>query len=456
MTTPRYATKGCAAGSQVRGDAWSSAHAWCVDFNNGNVNNNHRDNNNAFVRAVRAVAAGECQGATAQGIPLRDLYQALRHARRGKKPSANRLAFEARWTDGLLQLQRELSTRSWRPRRSTMFIATRPKAREIHAPDFADRVVHHWLVPQLEAVFEPTFIHDSFANRRGKGSHAAVQRLQGFVRQVASGQGGGWFLQLDVHNFFNSIHRPTLWRILKPRLQRARLPAEALHAAHALLRHPPLHAGVHVRAKPEELALVPPHKRLANAPAGCGLPIGNLSSQFLANVYLDRLDQFVKHTLKAKRYLRYVDDFVLVHHDRAQLAAWQGQIETFLARELRLSLKADVRLRRLEDGIDFLGYVVRPTHTLVRPRVVAHARAALAAWEQAHVRPSALRATPAQLRAVQATAASYQGHLRHAASHRLQRALRARFPWLSTATRKRRFHHRLEGRHLTIRTRGTR
>ncbi len=456
MTTPRYANTGCTAGSQVRGDAWSSDHAWCVDFNNGNVNNNHRDNNNAFVRAVR-VPPGECQGATpAQAVPLRALYQALRQARRGKQPSRNQLAFDVRWGDGLLQLQRELIAGTWRPRRSTCFIATRPKAREIHAPDFADRVVHHWLVPQLEAVYEPTFIHDSYANRKGKGSHAAVRRLQQFVRQVHNGQGGGYYLQLDVHNFFNSIHRATLWTMLKPRLQRAALSAPALRAAHALLRHPPLHAGVDLRATAEDLALVPPHKRLANAPTGCGLPIGNLSSQFLANVYLDRLDQFVKHTLKAKRYLRYVDDFVLVHQDRRQLEAWQTAIEGFLARELRLSLKADQRLRRLEDGIDFLGYVVRPTHTLARRRVVAHARETLATWEARHVAGDRIHATPAALRAVQATAASYAGHLRHANSHRLQQQLQRRFPWLTTATRKRRFHHRLEGRHLTIRTRGIR
>src|SRR5690606_31635699 len=158
---------------------------------------------------------------------------------------------------------------------------------------------------------------------------------------------------------------------------------------------------------------------------------------------LDKLDQFAKHVLKAKRYLRYVDDFVLVHHDRTQLEAWQADIERFLARELRLSLKADIRLRRLEAGIDFLGYVVRPSHTLARRRVVAHARQAFAAWEAHHVGGGRIHATPAELRAIQATAASYAGHLRHANSHRLQQQLRRRFPWLTTAARPRRFHHRL-------------
>lgn len=113
-------------------------------------------------------------------------------------------------------------------------------------------------------------------------------------------------------------------------------------------------------------------------------------------------------------------------------------------------MKADIRLRPLTDGIDFLGYVVRPTHTLVRPRVVAHAREAFAAWEQQHVTAGAITATPAALRQIQSTAASYAGHLRHANSHRLQVVLCKRFPWLETAARSRRFHHRLEDRKITI------
>src|SRR5690606_11286739 len=140
--------------------------------------------------------------------------------------------FDAEWIEGLLQLQREIHAGTWSPRPSTCFIATRPKAREIHAPDFADRVVHHWLVPQLEAIYEPDFIHDSYANRVGRGSHAAVRRLQHFVRQVHSGQPGGWFLQLDIHNFFNSIHRPTLWAMLKARMQRRGVPLLVQRVAH--------------------------------------------------------------------------------------------------------------------------------------------------------------------------------------------------------------------------------
>ena len=454
MTTPRYAGMGCLAGSQVRGDAflpaaWSPRdYAWIVNFDNGNANNYHRDNH-ACVRAVRSVApvSGECQG---EAVSFRSLFDAFKKARRQKRPSTNQLTFEGQWGDGLLDLQKQLTAGIWSPRPTTCFVATRPKAREIHAPDFSDRVVHHWLVPQIEALFEPGFIHDSYANRKGKGSHAAVQQLQRFVRQVHSGQGGGWFLQLDVHNFFNSIHRPTLYAMLKRRMQRAGLSMAAQRATHALLRKSAVEQGVTYRATAAERGKVPPHKRLENAPPGCGVPIGNLSSQFFANVYLDALDQFVKHELKAQRYLRYVDDFVLVHHDRAVLEGWKVRIERFLADRLKLSLKADQRLQRLTDGIDFLGYVMFPTHVLVRSRVVSHAKAALCAWERAHVTKGGLHATPADLRRVSAIWGSYEGHMQHANSRRLRGRLQKQFPWLGAATARRRFPVRLEGRMATI------
>ena len=323
MTKPRY-PHGCAAGSEEQGIASSPGdYAWNVNFNNGNSNYNNQSNKGL----VRAVRSRECQD-----VSLRSLHAAWVRARRGKRPRANQLTFDTHWLDNLLDLQRQLRGGTWRPSPPTCFIATLPKAREIHAPDFADRIVHHWLVPQLEAIYEPSFIFDSFSNRIGKGTHAAVERLQGFVRQVQSGQGGGWYLQLDIRNFFNSIHRPTLYAMLKERMEHHGLPVAVRRATHALLRHSAVAGGVHTVGSDAERARVPAHKRLENAAPGCGLAIGNLSSQFFANVYLDALDQFVKHDLRASRYLRYVDDFVLVHDSREQLQAWKVRIERILAR----------------------------------------------------------------------------------------------------------------------------
>jgi RNA-directed DNA polymerase len=423
MTKPRHQHR--AAGSQVHGiTAYSPGdYAWNVNFNNGNANWNNQDNDN-YVRAVRA---SEYHGQPS----FRSLHAAWRRARRGKKPSPNQLTFDSQWIDGLLQLERELTAGTWQPRPTTCFIATAPKAREIHAPDFADRIVHHWIVPQLEAIYEPTFIFDSFSNRVGKGTHVAVERLQAFMREVGSGQCGGWYLQLDVKNFFNRIHRPTLYALLKARMERHGLSTECRHAVHALLRRSPLEQGVTFACTPAERARVPAHKRLDRAPPGCGIPIGNLSSQFFANVYLDRLDQFVKRTLRAPRYLRYVDDFVLVHESREQLEAWQAAIAAFLLEGLRLELKADVKLKPLTAGADFLGYVIYPTHRVVRRRVVGHCRMKLHDWARQHVRGGHVVANQQALEELRAVCASYRGHFSHAQSWRLRRRLGRQFPWLS-------------------------
>jgi len=448
MTKPCY-LQGCVAGSEEHRVASDSSYAFNVNLNNGNVNYNNR-NNSGLVLACRRVSPRECES-----VQLRDLYNAYRSASKGKVPSVNQATFAAHWMDRVLELQRQLNAYAWQPSPSICFIATKPKAREIHAPDFADRVVHHWLVPQLEAVFEPMFIHDSYSNRADKGTHAAVHRVESFAREVHSGEGGGWFLQLDIKNFFNTIHRPTLWRELKRVMQRHGMPLVVQRATHALLRKSPVEQGVVYRATAAERMAVPAHKRLENAPPSCGLPIGNLSSQFFANVYLNKLDQFVKHKLKARRYVRYVDDFVIVHRDRAQLLEWKAQIEDFLRRELRLELKSDFKLSPLTVGIDFLGYIVRPTHTTVRRRVVAHAREKLSNWERHHIGAMGAVGTPADYRQLLSLWNSYRGHFQHARSRGLVADFQRRYPWLSPLVDvRRRFHNRQEGTKVRIAIRG--
>ena len=427
MTKSRYLS-GCAAGSKERGIAPSPGdYAWNVNFNNGNANWNNQ-NNNGFVRAVRV---GECQ----DSVLLRDLHAAWREARRGKRPSANQLDFDGHWLDGLLTLQARLTYGTWSPAPATCFIAKHPKAREIHAPDFADRVVHHWLVPQLEAIYESAFIHDAFSNRKGKGTHAAVERLKRFVRQVESGQGAGWYLQLDIRNFFNSIHRPTLYALLKERMERCAASPSVRRAVHALLRRSPAKGDVIYRCTPAERATVPDYKRLENAAPGYGIAIGNLSSQFFANVYLNELDQFVKHELKVQRYVRYVDDFVLVHESRAQLMAWKEAIERFLRERLQLALKPEQKLEQLTSGIDFLGYIIFPRHTLVRRRVVMHAREKLDTWKCRHVRRGRIRAKPVDIEELRSICASYAGHFSHANTWRLRMTFRRRYHWIRSALR---------------------
>jgi RNA-directed DNA polymerase len=363
-------------------------------------------------------------------VRLAACHAAWRKARRGKRPSMNQLQFELHWVDALQTLTAQLQQGAWQPRRTVSFVVTHPKTREIHAPDFADRVVHHLLVDRLEKLYEPIFVFDSFANRTGKGSHAAVDRLQKFMRQQNA---PCFYLQLDIHNFFNSIHRPTLYGMLQKRLAQceARGKVSAKNAlalrslCHKLLANK---VQEQVRNK-KDAASVPPHKRLANAKPQCGLPVGNLTSQFFANVYLNALDQFVKHTLKVRHYVRYVDDFVLLSASRQELQNWHIQIADFLQRELHLGLNEKHQLQTVGNGIDFLGYRVFTHYRWVRPRVVKHCYAKLRHWQQMHAQPQ--RVTSDDFAKLQALVASYFGHFSHANSVRLRRRLFEDLPWLN-------------------------
>ncbi|WP_295436622.1 RNA-directed DNA polymerase [uncultured Thiodictyon sp.] len=353
--------------------------------------------------------------------------------------------------DNLVDTATALQDRTYAPSRSLCFIARRPKAREIHAADFRDRVVHHVLVPRLEALFEPVFIHDLYSNRKGKGTHAAVERLAAFMRSVGdNGRRPAWFLQLDVRNFFNSIDQAVLFGFINQRLKKA-VAAGIIDSAVAwdlswltrVLLKQDLKRETLYRCTEGDLNRVPPHKRLSAAPPGTGLPIGNLTSQFFANVYLNALDQFVKHRLKCRYYLRYVDDFILLDSDPGQLRVWELEIADFLTGHLRLDLKAGTRLRPVTDGADFLGYIVRPHYRLVRRRVVGNLRDRLAAFARTHVSAVSLRLPPARRDALRAVLASYLGHFGHANSFNLVQSLFAEFPWLGHlfALRRRSLRH---------------
>jgi hypothetical protein len=206
-------------------------------------------------------------------------------------------------------------------------------------------------------------------------------------------------------------------------------------------------AGVRHRGPQARRALVPAHKRLGALGPTCGLPIGNLTSQFFANVYLNELDQFVKHTRKCPWYVRYVDDFVLLHPNAEQLVAWRAQIETFLAERLSLKLKALAMPHALQSGTDFLGFVIRPFYRLARARVVRRMQVALADYERRYVRGDWAGATLAggagtvsglslsmpvpPREALRAQLASFAGHLSHAQSLRLWARTLRRFAWLA-------------------------
>ncbi len=364
---------------------------------------------------------------------MENIYRAYLRCRKNKRRTVNAMRFEQNMEENFVSLHEELTTGTYQPGSSMAFLVEKPKRREIFAADFRDRVVHHILVGHLEPEWERRFIHDSYACRKGKGTHKGVERLRSFTRKVtANGTRRAYYLQLDVRGFFINLNRSILYERLAVHESD---PAVLRLIRVILFNEPALNCRFRntTRADFEKL---PPHKTLFKAQPDCGLPIGNLTSQFFANVYLDALDQFVKHGLKAKYYLRYCDDMVLLSADKDELEEWEKQIGEFLTDHLRLELNDRRKLRPVSDGIDFLGYVVRPDYLLVRRRVVGALRERLKQTEQMLPCMGMKTGCPVftrkheMIEEMRQYLSSYLAHFGHASSRRLILSLRKRFMWL--------------------------
>ncbi|MDD5519040.1 MAG: reverse transcriptase domain-containing protein [Candidatus Omnitrophica bacterium] len=362
---------------------------------------------------------------------FRNIYRQYINCRKRKRNTINALKFEIRLEDNILSLQEELRNRSYYPSRSVCFVAKRPKLREIFAADFRDRVVHHILVDYLEKIWEPVFIYDSYACRKGKGNHQAVKRLRSFMRKVSkNGAVRADYMQLDIHNFFVSIDKEILFNLIAKRIENE----DILWLLKVLIFHDPTRDYV-LKSKRRLIESVPAHKSLFNTRNKRGLPIGNLTSQFFGNVYLNELDQFVKHNLKAKYYLRYVDDFVILHRDKEQLDAWRKEIGQLLKNRLNLSLHPGKQvIRPVSNGVDFLGYIVRAGYILSRNRVVNNLKEKLnmyqrklfsqmGGWTQARFEYPVLEN-------VLATVSSYLAHFKMAYNRNLKNRLWERYRFL--------------------------
>ncbi len=301
-----------------------------------------------------------------------DLVAAYFDCRRTKRNTRNALAFEQNLERNLARLYDDLVSGYYEPEPSICFVVTRPKIREVWAAAFRDRIVHHLLYNRIGPRLEASFVADSCACIPGRGTLYAAQRLEAKVRSVTR----NWsrpahYLKCDLANFFVSIDKGILWTLLEPRIAGdwwKRL------ACLTLFHDPTI--GAQIQSSPALMARVPAHKSLLNQVPKRGLPIGNLSSQFFANVYLDTLDQHVKHRLRVRHYIRYVDDFVLLHESPAQLNAWQADIAAFLPRVLGVQLNPrKTILQPVARGVDFVGHVINPWRRSIRRRTVNQALA---------------------------------------------------------------------------------
>ncbi len=329
-----------------------------------------------------------------------NLYLAHRKARRGGKRKRPMVAaFEHELGENLLRLHQELATETYQPLPYHTFTLVERKERTISAAHYRDRVVHHALMNVIQPIFDARFIHDSYACRKGKGTHRALDRAQQFARQHR------FALKCDVREFFPSVDHAILRDLLARHIACAptlRLIDSILAGGAGILAHrytPVLFPG------DDLLAIIRPR----------GLPIGNLTSQHWANVYLHQLDRFVKQSLHCPAYVRYSDDFLLFSDSKAELRAWRAEIVDHLA-TLRLTLHADgTQVFPVRDGIPFLGWRVFPHYRRLRRDNLRHAlrrlRRQQAAMEAGDLTPTDLS------RSVQAWVA----HLEHGNTYRLRR-----------------------------------
>ena len=345
-----------------------------------------------------------------------ELFEAYYECRRNKRNSPSALAFERNFEERLFALSDRLYGGTWQPSPSTAFIVDKPVKREVFAAAFSDRVVHHWLMAKLNPHFERLFIEDSYACRVGKGTLYGIRRLEQNIRAAYHEHPRGCFvLKLDIQGFFMSIPREALWKRLLPFIRMHYREVDLGRVLNVAREIVLLDAsqGCRIAGHRSDWKGLPPDKSLFGTAPGCGLPIGNLTSQVLANFYLHPLDAFITKELGFQRHGRYVDDFYVVHHDPKALKAATKRIRAFCAESLRLRLHPrKVVLQHAAKGTAFLGAVVWPTHTTVGKRLKANFYAAIDdinATRDADLQRSVQRLN------------SYLGLMAHFRSHRLRR-----------------------------------
>ena len=266
-----------------------------------------------------------------------NIYLAYIKARKNKRYREDVLEFTDNLEANLITIQNELIWKMYSPGRYREFVVCEPKRRIIQAPSFKDRVVQHALCNVIEPVFDLRFICDSYACRKGKGTHAGVERTIYFLRKLAGSSSRTYCLKADISSYFPSIDHTVLKTLLRKRVS-----CEAT------------------------LWLI--DTIIDSSSCGCtrGIPIGALTSQLFANIYLNELDTFVKHDLRAKHYVRYVDDFIILDHSKQRLREYLSEIKGYLEDRLRLALNHKTGIFPVSRGIDFLGYRIWADKLLLR------------------------------------------------------------------------------------------
>ena len=314
-----------------------------------------------------------------------NVQKAYNKARKCKRYRKDVLLFTKDKEDNLETVRNDILGLSYEPSEYRYFKVYEPKERQIMALPFYDRVVQHAINNVLEPIFNQRFIFHSYACRKTKGMHAASDTLQEWLYEWQKFHPDQplYAIKADIHHYFQSINHD----VLKAEIRKVIKDAGALVLIDKIIDHN------------------------GQMPDGVGIPVGNLTSQLFANIYLNKLDQYIKHTLGAKYYMRYMDDFILLSPDKEQLRRWLADIERFLRDELKLELNQKTTILAAKNGIDFVGYKHRATHRKVRPDSVKRIKKTIKKYESGKI-------TKEQL---QKSIASWTGHAGHADSYNLQK-----------------------------------
>lgn len=266
---------------------------------------------------------------------------AWKEFKKGKGKKLDVQEFEFNLEGNIFQLHEDLKNKAYQHSPYTSFYVTDPKLRHIHKACVRDRVLHYAIFRILYPIFDKNFIYDSYSCRLGKGTHRAVNRSEDFTRKLScNNHRTTHALKCDIRKFFDSIDKTILKRIIFNKVKDDNFSWLISKILDSFSKIP-----------------------------GKGLPLGNVTSQIFANIYLNELDQYVKHCLRVKYYLRYCDDFVILDSDQNYLLELAFKINEFLEEHLALSLHPNkVILRKYRQGIDFLGYVVLPHHRAIRTK----------------------------------------------------------------------------------------
>jgi len=340
-----------------------------------------------------STAAPEKKGDNAQNAPkpnkinqiklheltLQAVFDAYYDCRRRKRNTMQSMNFEFDQEKNLFKLYQELKDGTYEIGRSICFVVTVPKPREVWAGAFRDRIVHHLIYNAVKERFENRFIQDTFSCIPNRGTLAGAQRAQEFAKRITRNYSKkAYYMKADISNYFNSINKVILLDIIRRYVKEKWL----MDLIEQVINHDP-RTNVFIKSPKVLWEKLPKHKSLFNAQINKGLPIGNLTSQFFSNVYLNRIDQFVKHTLRIKYYCRYVDDMLLMHEDPKYLNYCYDMIDDFLRRNLDLVLNPKKKnMNLISRGFDFVGHVIKPNRIYLRTTIIRKSFSTIEEWKK--------------------------------------------------------------------------